>query len=130
MSGLLRVATASEYAATAAIRFREQYRDWSVYDTFADGKTKADVDAAFNTQQHTPENVAAILNEGWAYPMCACCGGYFSAVVQMKQEWESETVQLCANCIGVAAQMLSGVDARAAIAKVAPVADPVVGVSA
>lgn len=113
---LIRPVTASEVAATAAIRFREQYRDWSVDDKFASGDTKQDVDDIFNTRAHTPENVASALNIGWAYPQCQCCDGHFQTCVQLKRPWgnDDETFQVCASCLAIATSMLQGLDCTAA----------------
>lgn len=102
----IRAVTAVEVAATAAVRFREQYSDWVNEDRFADGKTKGDVLAIFNSQQHTPENVAAALNNGWAYPQCSCCGQYRSVAVEIGRPWGDESFILCADCISSANTIL------------------------
>jgi hypothetical protein len=107
---LMRPLTAAEVAATAAERFRSQYSDWDSGDRFADGKSKQDVDDAFNTMAHTPENVAKALNGSWAYPKCSCCNRRFMAVVRMKQPWGDEVFDICVSCVERAARMFDGVD--------------------
>ena len=107
MSVLMRPVTSAEIAATAADRFRSQYRDWRPDDRFSDGKTKEDVDKVFNTSAHTPEVVAGILNVGWAYPQCSGCGGHFGAVVTFKEEWSDDSWSICLECVGKAATVLA-----------------------
>jgi hypothetical protein len=107
MSALIRPVTAGEIAGTAAVRFREQYAHWTAEDTFADGRSKGDVDRAFNTMAHTPENVAAALNNIWAYPSCNACGNNFHAIVRFKAEWASDSYDLCMGCLTSGVTMLS-----------------------
>lgn len=102
----MRPLTAIEVAATAAERFRRQYADWSDDDRFADGKSKGDVNLVFNTQQHTPENVAKALNDGWAYPQCSCCGENVSVVVAFKEDWNEDEYRLCHRCLSQATSMI------------------------
>lgn len=110
----IRPLSAIEVAAGAAVRFRDQYRHWAPEDKFADGKTKADVDEAFNTMAHTPENVAAALNKGWAYPECSCCGGSFDTVAEFRDEWRDDsTYRLCLACLKQASLVLGCVDVGA-----------------
>lgn len=98
MSALMRPVTAAETAATAPEKFRAQYRHWNPEDRFADGKTKADVDRAFNTSAHTPEAVSAALNVGWAYPECSACGEYRAVVAEFREEWSDESWRVCKSC--------------------------------
>ena len=111
MSGAIRPVSATEIAATAAIRFRDQYSNWTPADTFADGKTKQSVDDAFNSMAHTPENIAAVLHKSWAYPQCSCCDGHFDQVVEFRNEWTNDSdYRLCLACLKRAALMLGCTD--------------------
>lgn len=114
MSGAIRAQSAAEVSATAAINFRNQYRDWQPEDKFADGSTKASVDDAFNTMPHTPENVTSVLGKGWAYPQCSCCDGYFENVAEFRNEWKDESdYRLCLPCLKRAALVLGCTDVTA-----------------
>lgn len=98
--GIMRPQTATEIAANAAERWRSQYKDWNDDDKFSDGTTKGEINLALNTNPHTPEKIAEIINDGWAYPDCSCCGERCETVVSMKRgEWSDETFEICANCI-------------------------------
>ena len=110
MGRLIRPVTAAEVAATAPIRWREQYRHWNGSDTFADGSTKDDVDEALNTAAHTPENIAKAINAGWAYPECMCCGLRFNAVARLRAEWTDNEIDLCEPCLQSALSMLAGMN--------------------
>ena len=114
MSGAIRPLSAVEVAATAAIHFRKTYSDWMPSDKFADGKTKESVDEGFNSMAHTPENVAAILSKGWAYPQCSCCDGYVETVAEFRNEWKDESdYRLCLSCLKRAALVLGCTDVNA-----------------
>jgi hypothetical protein len=96
--GAIRPITAIEVAANAAERWRSQYAEWTPDNKFSDGTTKGDTDAALDRAQHTPENIAKIINTGWAYPSCDCCRRYFSVVIGFKNPWGQDTFSLCAVC--------------------------------
>lgn len=109
MAGMMRPKTAVEVAANAAERWREQYKHWNDDDTFADGTSKGDKSLALNTNAHTPEKIAEILNKGWAYPECSCCGEPVDKVVQMKKDdWSDDVFDLCRTCIEKAALIIKG----------------------
>lgn len=103
----MRPVTDTEVAATAAERFRAQYRHWSPCDRFADGRTKEDVDRIFNTSAHTPEAVSAALNVGWAYPECSACGEHRPVVAEFKEEWSDEAWRICKPCAERVVKMLA-----------------------
>lgn len=105
--GLFRPVTAIEVAATAATRFRSQYADWGDHDKFADGKTKGSVVDFLNSHQHTPANIASILNNGWAYPQCQCCRQYRHVAVEIKGEWADDSITLCFDCVSKAVSLLN-----------------------
>ena len=110
--------TAIEVAAGAAKHWRARYKHWGARDCFADGATKSSVNAALNRVAHTPENIEKVLNRGWAYPQCDCCGEYRHVVVEMAQEFSEDRHRLCSFCVHAAASILNQFpDARAAIAK-------------
>ena len=110
----IRPLSATEVSANAAIRWREQYRHWTPDDTFADGRTKQSVDDALNMMAHTPANIAAAINKGWAYPQCSCCDGYFETVAEFRNEWEDKSsYQLCLSCLKRAALVLGCTDVTA-----------------
>jgi len=118
--GPMRPLTANEVAATAAARFRDQYKDWRDDDTFADGRTKQSVNDIFNSNPHTPEVVTAALNEGWAYPRCSCCHGYQHVAIEFADPWNSEQEKffLCLLCIEHAQKMAADFPlSRKAVAK-------------
>lgn len=104
--GPMRPVTAVEKAAGAAEHWRSQYRHWADDNKFADGRTKGEVDDLLDRHQHSPENIAAIINDGWAYPDCSCCGGRFEAVAMTTSSWGDETWSLCIGCLEHAASML------------------------
>ena len=103
--GPMRPLTAIEVAAGAAKAWRQQYQHWSPNDRFADGTTKGEVDDRLNRCAHTPENIAEIINEGWAYPSCDCCNLRWNVVVEMTSEWGEESRKLCLPCIDAAASI-------------------------
>lgn len=107
MSATMRVVTSHEVSATAAIRFRNQYRHWAPDDRFADGKTKADVDLMFNTGAHSPERISNALKKTWAYPQCACCSEFVNAAVRLREEWSEKEFDFCAKCLTMALGMLN-----------------------
>lgn len=114
MSGAIHPLSATEVAATAAIRWRRQYRDWQPGDKFADGTTKQSIDDALNAAAHTPANIEAALSKGWAYPQCSCCDGYFENVAEFRNEWKDESdYRLCLSCLKRAALMLGCTDVDA-----------------
>lgn len=116
--GAIRPETAIETAANAAVRWRSQYADWREDNKFSDGTTKGEVSDALDRASHTPENIARILNEGWAYCRCDCCGQYWRVVAALKDPWSDSSIRLCARCIDAAKSVLDQFpDARAAIAK-------------
>lgn len=105
---LMRPLTAIEVSANAATRWREQYKNWYDEDKFADGTTKASINNALNSCQHTPENVAKVINPGWAYPSCDCCGEYREVVVSIVRPYhEDSPIMVCEPCVKVAASILS-----------------------
>lgn len=98
--GLMRISSAIEVSANAAINWRKQYEHWQDDDTFFDGTTKKETNDKLNTNRHTPENITDILNKGWAYPSCKCCGEYCDHVVVFKEEFEDDDrISLCKECI-------------------------------
>lgn len=105
--GPMRPLTAVETAANAGRRWREQYRHWSDNDKFADGKTKGEQNDALNRVAHTPENIAAILNDGWAYPICNCCDRRWPVVVEFQSQWGEETRTICGTCIDAATSIIA-----------------------
>lgn len=120
--------TAIEFAASAVMRWREQYSDWNMFNRFGDGRTKGDVDETLDNHQHTPENIARIINPGWAYPPCSCCGELRNVVVSMKEEWSETTLEICLPCAEKAVSLLSQFDgAREAVSKAAPKAPSTMG---
>lgn len=108
MTYSIRAVTAQEKAATAAIRFREQYRDWDGGDKFHDGKSKDDVDEVFNTQPHTPEVIAGILNNDWAFPSCMVCGKNFHSAALFREAWGDQELCICLGCLDRARLILAG----------------------
>lgn len=104
--GPMRPLTSTERSANAARSWREQYRHWSDSDKFSDGKTKGEQNDALNRSQHTPENIASILNAGWAYPICNCCDRLWPVVVEFQSQWGEETRTICAPCIDAAAALI------------------------
>lgn len=108
MGGRMRLSTAIEFSANAAERWRSQYASWHDGNKFADGVTKGQVDEALDSHQHTPENIAGIIDPGWAYPQCGACGERFEAVACMTDGWSSETFSICYPCARRAADMLIG----------------------
>lgn len=111
--GLMRVTTAVEVAANAAIKWREQYKDWDADDRFADGDTKGDVNDRLNSERHTPENIASILNEEWAYPKCSCCGESRNALVIMCDGWSDFVAAVCLPCAERAVALLRNIPGAA-----------------
>lgn len=103
----MRPVTAIEIAAGAAERWRKQYAGWSPEDKFWDGTTKADTDDALNNCQHSPENIARILNDGWAYPRCSSCGDRRNVVIEFRGSFSDETYMLCIECISRAHDQLN-----------------------
>lgn len=101
-----RLVTAIEIAATAAIRWHAQYETWPDDRTFHDGTTKGEIEAKLNSQRHTPENIAAIINAGWAYPTCGGCGQHQNVVVEIKDNWREDGIMLCPDCLGSASGMV------------------------
>lgn len=116
--GPMRPLTAVEFSANAARRWREQYTHWQDADRFADGKTKGEQNDALNRVAHTPGNIAAILNDGWAYPVCNCCERRWPVVVELQSRWGEESRTFCAPCLDAALSLIDQMpDARAAIRK-------------
>lgn len=107
---LIRAVTAAEVSATAAIRFRAQYRDWTDVDKFHDGKMKGDVEEVFNTQPHTPQVIAAILNSRWAYPCCMVCNKPYNATARLREQWGEQELDICLGCLERAVLVLKGQD--------------------
>jgi hypothetical protein len=104
----MRLTTAVEYAATAATRWRSQYRDWTDTNRFSDGTTKGQVDEALDQHRHTPENIAGIINPGWAYPQCNGCGERYEAVAEISEDWGDRSFTICFDCSRRAYDMLLG----------------------
>jgi hypothetical protein len=103
----VRLETAVETAANAAQRWRSQYENWSDHDRFSDGITKEQVNGALNSHRHTPENIAAILNPGWAYPQCGACGDRYEAIAVFAVEY-GDAITVCIHCAQRAADLLLG----------------------
>jgi len=117
-AGPMRLCSAIETAANAARRWRDQYQHWGDGDKFSDGRTKGEQSDALNRAEHTPESIARILNDGWAYPICNCCGRRWNVVVEMQSEWGEETRQFCLPCLDAATLLAAQVpDARTPIAR-------------
>jgi len=102
----MRALTAIELAANAAERWRRQYEGWAPEGRFADGTTKASVDAALNAaERHTPDVIAKIINKGWAYPQCNHCGKHVPVTVQFARDFSDDVHELCVDCLRTALTM-------------------------
>lgn len=112
----LRILTEEEISAKAVERWREQYANWSDTDRFsasAGGQTKAEVNALLNASDQTPDEIASILNPGWARPHCGVCSTYVSEAVIFQDEWSDDrSLVLCADCLGKGVRMLAGLNKR------------------
>lgn len=116
--GAIRPETAIEHAANAAASWRSQYSDWTDDDKFSDGTTKGGINDALNREAHTPDNIARIINEGWAYCQCDCCRQHWHVIAAFKDPWGENSYRLCARCLEAAANILKQFpNARAAVAK-------------
>ncbi len=107
-TGIMRLVTATEVAANAATRWRGQYSHWNDDDAFADGKTKREINDALNNCRHTPENIARVLNDGWARPECVACGEHHDAVVEIMDAWGESRRSYCNACLSRALDIITG----------------------
>lgn len=114
----IRILTEEEISAHAVDKWRSAYQHWSDEDRFAKsvgGHSKKEVNDLLNASDQTPDEIARILNEGWARPQCGVCNAYVATAVHFQDEWsEDRSLVMCGGCLAKAQRMLGALTSRRA----------------
>lgn len=93
-----RILTDVETSASAIEQWRRQYSNWPSERRFADGRSKAEVEAELQACERKPSDISRILNASWSTPRCDFCEQHATVVAQFGGEYGGTAVSCCVTC--------------------------------